>query len=83
MQEFFEQGAFVVSISGNSWHSVRIDEMLINKSCKMSVVRPSRDYINRIVHYLPHRTTMLENIHKQLFSEKDTQYHLLLTSTKH
>ena len=51
----FRQGAFVVSIGGRSWHSVAIDEaheMLINKSCKTSIVQPSHDYINRFVHCL-------------------------------
>lgn len=40
----FEQGGFVVNISGRSWHSVGIDEsheMLINKHCKMSVTKPT------------------------------------------
>ncbi len=61
----FQQGAFVVSISGKLWHSVAIDEsheMLINKSCKSAIVRPTPDYINRVVHYLPLRTRMLENL---------------------
>ena len=52
----FEQGAFVVSITGRAWHSVGIDEaheMLINRACKMSIVRPSPDYVNRIAQYLP------------------------------
>ena len=47
----FKQGGFVVSIGERPWHSVGIDEsheMLINKDCKTSVVRPLPDYINRI-----------------------------------
>ena len=34
----FQQGAFVVSITGLTWHSVAIDEaheMLTNKTCKL------------------------------------------------
>ena len=53
----FNQGAFVVSISGRAMHSVGIDEaheMLINRECKSSLVRPSQDYINRIAHYIPY-----------------------------
>lgn len=70
----FQQGAFVISISGRAWHSVWIDEsheMMVNKSCKMAIVRPSKDYINRVIHYLPNRTTMLENVSGQLFPERE------------
>ena len=70
----FQQGVFVISISGKAWHSVGIDEsheMLVNKSCKTAIVRPSKDYINRVIHYLPKRTTILENLSKQLFPEKE------------
>ena len=59
----FQQGAFVVSIKGRTWHSVAVDEaheMLINKACKMSIVRPTPDYVNRIAQYLPCRTTALD-----------------------
>ena len=42
----FQQGAFVVSITGRTWHSVAIDEAKSN----MSIVRPSPDHINRIAH---------------------------------
>lgn len=69
----FEQGAFVVSICATEWHSVAIDEaheMLINKECKTSIVRPSRDYINRIAHYIPYRTKALQNLKQQLFPEQ-------------
>ena len=68
----FKQGAFVVSIAGNVWHSVGIDEaheMLINKECKSAITRPSPDYINRMAHYLPYRTKMFENARSQLLPE--------------
>ena len=61
----FRMGGFVVSISGRTWHSVAIDEaheMKINKECKTSIVRPSRDYINRVAGYIPYRTSCLENL---------------------
>ena len=67
-----QQGAFVMNISGRSWHSVGIDEaheMLINKACKTAIVRPSKDYINRIAHYIPYRTKTLENLKHQIFPE--------------
>ena len=67
-----KQGAFSVSISGRPWHSVGIDEaheMLINKACKTSIVRPTQDYINRIAHYIPYRTKTLENVECNFFPE--------------
>lgn len=71
----FQQGAFVVSVLGRPWHSVAIDEsheMLINKDCKTSIVRPLPDYINRIVHYMPYRSKSVKNLQLQLYPiEKD------------
>ena len=52
-------GFFVVSVLGRPWHSVAIDEsheMLINKDCKTSIVRPLPDFINRIARYIPYRS---------------------------
>ena len=65
----FRQGAFVASICGTPWQSVAVDEChetMINKSCKMSVVRPSEEYLNRVIHYLPTRAKALENLNEQL-----------------
>ena len=62
---------------GRTWHSVAIGEahaMLINKACKMSVVRPSPGYVNRIVHYLPYRTTALESLTHELFPEESKSH---------
>ena len=70
MLTMFEQGAFVVSISGTTHHSVAMDEaheMLINKSCKASIVRPSQEQLRKLVHYLPYRTKSIENLLQQLF----------------
>jgi len=74
----FQQGTFGVSICGRPWHSVAIDEsheMLINKDCKASIVRPLPDYINRIAPYIPYRTKSVKNLQQQLFpckKEKQT-----------
>ena len=68
----FQQGGFVISICGRAWHSVGIDEaheMLINKGCKTSIVRPHPDYINRIAHYVPYRTKVLDNLKLKMFPE--------------
>ena len=51
-------GGFTVSISGHAFHSVGLDEsheMLINKHVKQAVVRPTKDYIDRIARYIPLR----------------------------
>ena len=56
--DYFEKGGFTVSLSGNRYHSVGIDEaheMLINKHTKESIVRPSKEYIDRMAKYIPHR----------------------------
>jgi len=45
-----------------------------NKAYKMSVVRPSPDYVNRIAHYLPYRTTALESLNHQLFPEESKSH---------
>ncbi len=72
----FQQGAFVVSVTGREWHSVGIDEcheMGINRACKTAIVRPNPDYINRIAKYIPYRTKSLENLKYQLFPEDKLQ----------
>ena len=59
VKAFFHKGGFVVSITGQPWSSVGIDEaheMLINRACKTSIVHPSKDYKNRVAGYLPYRT---------------------------
>ena len=71
-----QQGSCVVSITGRTWHSVAIDEgheMLINRACEMSIVKPSPDYISRIARYLPYRTKALKNFSNFLFSEERKQ----------
>ncbi len=40
--------------------------MLINKQCKVCIVRPSADHLSRMAHYLPYRSKVLENIGKEL-----------------
>ena len=70
---YFENGGFVLSITGNTLHSVALDEsheMLINKHVKQTIVRPSKDYINRITQYIPFRVKSIENLKDQLFADK-------------
>ena len=73
----FNQGAFVVTICGREWHSVGIDEaheMLINKQCKTSIVKPTPDYINRLAKYLPYRSKALETFRHQLHLKDKNSY---------
>lgn len=70
----FQQGAFVVNISGRPWHSIGIDEaheMCINKQCKTSIVKPTEDYINRVAKYITYRTKALQAFTKQLLPERN------------
>ena len=57
--KYFENGGFVLSISGNTLHSVALDEsheMLINK------------HVN--TQYIPFRVKSMENFKGQIFSQK-------------
>ena len=77
-----QQGVFVVSITGREWHSVAIDEaheMLINKQCKTSIVKPSFDYVNRIATYLTYRTRVLQCFKHQLFRKSKETVNKLQT----
>ena len=76
VKNFFQKGAFVVSITGHDWHCVGVNEaheMLINKVCKTSIMHPTKDYISRITHYLPYWARCIDNIKKELFVEDSTQ----------
>ena len=70
----FKEGCFVVSFTGKAWHSIGVDEaheMGINKDCKTCIVRPTKDYINRIANYIPHRSKCLKNLQRQTFQEDE------------
>ena len=61
----FQQGAFVVSISGRLWHSVAIDkchEMLIKTVKHLRIVKPLPDYINQIAGYILYRTKSVKKL---------------------
>lgn len=64
----FESGAFVCNVSGNSVCSVALDEsheMVVNKNLKTTVVRPTKEYIDRIIHYYPVRVQALKVLKQQ------------------
>ena len=74
----FKQGGFVVSICNRPWHSVAVDEsheMLINKDCKTSIVRPLPDYINRIACYMPYRSKALQNLKQEILPSTEEKHH--------
>ena len=64
---------FAASITGRPWHSVTIDEaheMMINKDLKSTVVRPSRENMNRMSLYLGHRMKLIHNLQAQVDQEQ-------------
>ena len=70
IQLFCEKGAFVCSISGSNMHSVALDEaheMLINKDIKAAVVRPTKEYPDRILFYFPVRSRALKQLKREVF----------------
>ncbi len=71
VRHFFRTGGFVISITGRVLHSVGIaHETLINKHTKQTIVRPTKDYINRIAQYIPYRMKSIESLKSQLFPVK-------------
>ena len=67
--EFLEKGSFVCSITGSAMHSVALDEaheMLVNKDLKTAVVRPTKEYVDRVLYYFSTRTHALRCLKQQL-----------------
>ena len=54
--------------------------MKINKECKTSIVRPSKDYISRVAGYIPYRAKCMENLKEQLFPEENISTSSALSS---
>ena len=51
-------------------HSVALDEaheMLINKDIKTAVVRPTKEYLDRILYYFPVRSQALKQLKREVF----------------
>ena len=73
--QYFEQGGFALSITGQALHSVGLDEcheLLINRHVKRAVIRPTPDYINRITMYIPTRISGIEHLRQQIFGVQQT-----------
>ena len=63
--KFLESGAFVCSITGKHMRSVALDEaheMLVNKDLKTTIVRPSKEYLDRMLYYYPVRSMVLNAV---------------------
>ena len=57
------------NIRGTKMCAVALDEaheMLVNKDIKTSVVRPSREYLNRIMYYYPVRAKVCKQLKEQI-----------------
>ena len=46
---FFENGAFVCSVTGSHMCSVALDEMLVNKDLKPTIDLPTKEYLDRML----------------------------------
>ena len=77
VRQCFESGAFVCNITGHNMQSVALDEaheMLINKDIKTTVVRPTKEYLDRILNYFPVRSAALRKLKEQvLFHQPQTE----------
>ena len=73
--KIIESGAFVCSISGKHMRSVALDEahkMLVNKDLK-TVVRPSKEYPDRMLYYYPVRSVVLNAVKNAVLFETGTK----------
>ena len=60
--------------AGTSMHSVALDEaheMLVNKDLKTSIVRPTKEYLDRILYYYPVRSQALKVLKQQVLLDGD------------
>ena len=70
----YAHGGFVVSIKGKEWHSVGIDEgheMMINKDCKLAIVRPSSESLSKMALYFPFRAKVIHNFKEEIQLDKE------------
>ena len=68
----FSEGGFAVSILGNAWHSVAIDEcheMLIIRDLKDAVTHPGKNSINQVALSFPFKSRNLRNIQNEVFNK--------------
>ena len=64
IQDFLQSGGFVCNLKANRFSAVGFDEaheMCINKDIKATVVRPSKEYLDKIMYYYPVRAKVCKN----------------------
>jgi len=74
IRQCFECGAFVVSIKNRPGHSVALDEcheMRINKDMNSAIVRPTKPYLQKTLHFFSYRVAAYKNMLAQLFPESE------------
>ena len=73
MLEALKDGSFAISLRGCTCHSIGVDEaheMCINRDCKMSITKPSADYIQRVAKFLPVRSKAIKHFEEQIYIER-------------
>ena len=61
---------FVISIKGSPWYMNEGHEMMINKDCKMGIVRPSEEAMARMTLYFPYCAKLMQCV-KVLLNKDD------------
>ncbi|PIK47536.1 hypothetical protein BSL78_15588 [Apostichopus japonicus] len=72
--EYFQKGAFSVSVTGRNGCCFAFDEaheMLINKEVKMSMTTTGIGSLSRLVHYLPYRAQLMKTFKSEVTMSKD------------
>ena len=72
--KFLGSGAFVCSITGKHMRSVALDEaheMLVNKNLKTTIVRLSKEYLDRMLYYYLVRSMVLRAVKNAVLLDVD------------